>query len=260
MTLEQFSTRISGDLPTYDTRFIWLLILLPILIISFIIILSSKKRFLILKIWYFLLLLLSTAIILSPLFIDSDFFNYFVVNDTYLLQIPLWCITLSGLGIALVDIITSKKNKKSKKQKNNSKNKDDKDSKAKKEDGDKSVKQEVEGDNDNQPSTLLRIFRIVNIVILSLSFIYILFLITVSLFAKPYIRLEGDAKEQISTVENIKLYTTVPIRKDELKINLSPNQDYTLNFDNFFFFNNLVTGFEIVPRQNFPADSKVVTY
>jgi hypothetical protein len=187
--------------------------------------------------------------------------KYFAVADTYLLQIPLWCITLSGLGIALVVLLNnSKKNRKNKQQKEKDKNKEDEEGKAKKKHKDKSVKQEVEGDNDNQPSTLLRIFKIVNIVILALSFLYILFLTIVSLFAKPYIRLEGDAKEQISTVDNIQFYTTVPIRIDELKINLSPNQDYTLNFDNLFFFDNLVTSFEIVPRQNFPADSKVVTY
>jgi uncharacterized protein YvpB len=243
LNLEQFSTRISSNFPSFEIRFWWLIILLIVIITSFVVIFVFKKKSKIVLSWYILILVLSVFLILSPLFLDSGVFEFFDVNNTYPFHIPLWLIAISGFIFSILQLFHKS---------NRGKVYDVKEiPKSSKE---KSV------DKVSIKSGVLTAFKILHIAVLILSFLFLVSFLLVSLFAKPYVTLPESLGDNISTVERIQFSTTVPVRKNELEVNVSPEQVYTVEYDNFLFFNNLITGLTIVPKYSYPANTKIVTY
>lgn len=227
MNLEQFATQVSSNLPSFEARFWWLIILFSLFIVTFGLKLIFSKKYTLLSAWYCILTLGSVFLVVSPIFLGAKVFEYFDIESSYFLQIPLWIMTLSGLTVAIVYVILKLKKKSYK---------------------------------EIQTTKVLEIFDLIHLILIALSLLYTLFLLFVSLYAKPYVVLANDESEESARVEMIKLETTVPVRKDELEINISPDQEYSIEYDGFLFFEEYITGITITPVQNYPPETKVITY
>jgi uncharacterized protein YvpB len=228
MDFENFATNISDALPSFEIRFWWVLILFFVIVISLILQLIFIKKYKIFTIWYGILFLLLIFFGVAPFVISLSIFEYFSLDKTYLLQIPLWLISLFGFTTSLVYWIFNLK-KKSKKDKNEKVNMGD-------------------------------IFNGIQLVILAISLLYLVFITLSSMLAKPYIVLANEDNEANQRVEIIEIESSVPLSKNNIQVNMSPDEEYTVEYENFLFFNNLITGFTIQPVQNYSPNTKVVTY
>jgi len=105
------------------------------------------------------------------------------------------------------------------------------------------------------------ILRPLKIVSFSLFFLYCLLIILVSIFSRPYVILNNVMKgEIVNEAENIEIRLTVPVKKESLKIFLSPSQDLTINYDYVWISKEWIDGFQIVPAESYPAGSRIVIY
>ncbi len=90
---------------------------------------------------------------------------------------------------------------------------------------------------------------------------YCLLVILASLFSRPYVILNNVMKgEIVNEAEKIEVRLTIPVKKESLGIFLSPSQDITINYDYVWISKEWIDGFQIIPAESYPAESRIVIY
>lgn len=91
--------------------------------------------------------------------------------------------------------------------------------------------------------------------------LYFLLVILASLFSRPYIILNNVMKGDIvNEAEKIEVRLTIPVKKESLNIFLSPSQELTINYDYVWISKEWIDGFQIIPAESYPAESRIVIY
>ncbi|HRZ84996.1 MAG TPA: Ig-like domain-containing protein [Candidatus Dojkabacteria bacterium] len=106
-----------------------------------------------------------------------------------------------------------------------------------------------------------KVFYVSSFVSLSLTICALLFVLFISLFARPYVSLAGLQEDTvIEENSSFKMRLTVPVMKESLNIVISPEQEIEVIYDYVANSSHWIEGFEVVPTENYPADSKIVVY
>jgi len=107
----------------------------------------------------------------------------------------------------------------------------------------------------------IAVLKPLKIVSLSFFFFYCLLIILASLFSRPYVILNNVMKgEIVNETEKIEVRLTVPVRKESLNVFLSPSQDLMISYDYVWISTEWVDGFQIIPEESYPAESRIVIY
>lgn len=103
--------------------------------------------------------------------------------------------------------------------------------------------------------------KIVKIVSISALFLYCFVLTLASLFSRPYVILNNVMTgEVVNEAEEIEVRLTVPVKKESLKVFLSPAQAVVVNYDYVWVSKDWIDGFQIIPEESYPAESRIVIY
>ena len=106
-----------------------------------------------------------------------------------------------------------------------------------------------------------KIFSISSFISISLTVCALVFVLFISLFARPYVSLAGLQEDTVIEEDSsFKMRLTVPVMKDSLNVVISPQQEIEIKYDFVANSNHWIDGFEVVPTENYPADSKIVVY
>jgi len=106
-----------------------------------------------------------------------------------------------------------------------------------------------------------KILKILNIFELSFFVILILALLVVSLFAVPHISVNANSQSnRLQSSEEITLVFSSPLKKSELRLNISPNTKVNIELDYFLGIESLIEEIKITPLESFLPDQKIVIY
>ncbi len=114
---------------------------------------------------------------------------------------------------------------------------------------------------ENNAKKSQKTFMVGSFVSIFLTLISLAFVLFVSFFARPYVALTGMEEDSIVDEDStFKMRLTVPVLKRGLNIVISPQQKVDIVYDYVGVSTEWVDGFEIIPTENYPAESKIVVY
>lgn len=106
-----------------------------------------------------------------------------------------------------------------------------------------------------------KVFKTSSFVSIILTIFALLFVLFVSLFARPYVTLAGLEEETVIREDStFKMKLTVPVLKNGLDVSVFPEQKIDLVYDYVAGSKEWIDGFEIIPTENYPAESRIVVY
>jgi len=106
-----------------------------------------------------------------------------------------------------------------------------------------------------------KIEKIVYISEISLYSLLFLAILIISLFSVPHISVKTNSNsERLEDSQEITLLFTSPLKKSDLKINISPETKIAIEYDYFLNINSLVESVKIIPLESFLPNQKIVIY
>ena len=105
---------------------------------------------------------------------------------------------------------------------------------------------------------ILKIFYILEVTLLTLLFISLL---TISLFTVPHVSVTtGNNSKFLETTGKVKLNFTSPLKNSDIKITISPENNFTLGYEYFLGIKGLISSITVTPMESFLPSQKVVVY
>ncbi len=106
-----------------------------------------------------------------------------------------------------------------------------------------------------------KVLKVSSFVSITLTITALLFVLFVSLFARPYVTLAGLQEDTVvNENSSFKMRLTVPVLRKTLNVVISPEQDVDMIYDYVSGSTDWIDGFDVIPTQNYPAESKIVVY
>ena len=101
------------------------------------------------------------------------------------------------------------------------------------------------------------VHKLENIFVLTLFTVLLL----ISLFARPDINVfTSSNSEIIDTTGEISIDFSIPVRKKDIKVNISPESTLEFKYTNFWNLENWITNITVVPTESFLPEQKIVVY